>query len=124
MNWKFWEKAQKADNSDQPKREKLPGPKSIPEPVGRYLVVHMGKDPDWVWNLKAAMRARQEKPGTFHFRVFDPSKAAGSRILVRDYTTLDQNPQLILFEGWFDKKLFDVHMEEQRGKAAQTSKVA
>ena len=123
MNWKFWEKTEKADSSSQTNSEKLPRPKSIPEPVGRYLVVHMGKDPDWVWNLQAATRTRQEKPNTYYFRVFDPSKAAASRISVRDYHSLDQTPQLILFEGWYDKKLFDVHMEEDK-KPTAASKVA
>jgi hypothetical protein len=123
MNWKFWEKTQKTDNPSQPNNEKLPRPKSIPEPVGRYLVVHMGKDPDWVWNLQAAIRTREEKPNTFYFRVFDPSKASASRISVRDYTSLEKTPQLILFEGWYDKKLFEVHMEE-KGKPTQDSKAA
>ncbi len=123
MNWKFWEKTEKADNSSQMNNGKLPRPKSIPEPVGRHLVVHMAKDPDWVWNLQAAIRTREEKPNTYYFRVFDPSKAAAGRISVRDYYSLDQNPQLILFEGWYDKKLFDVHMEE-KGKSTPVSKVA
>ena len=123
MNWKFWEKTEKADNSSQTNNETLPRPKSIPEPVGRYLVVQMGKDPDWVWNLRAAIRTRQEKPNTYYFRVFDPSKAAASRISVRDYNQLEQYPQLILFAGWYDKKLFDVHMEEEK-KPTPVSKAA
>jgi hypothetical protein len=123
MNWKFWEKPKKADNSSQTNNEKLPRPKSIPEPVGRYLVVQMGKDPDWVWNLRAAIRTRQEKPNTYYFRVFDPSKAAASRISVRDYNQLEKYPQLILFAGWYDKKLFDVHMEEEK-KPTPVSKAA
>jgi hypothetical protein len=121
MNWKFWEKTK--NDPSKPKVEKLPRPKSIPEPVGRYLVVHMGKDPDWVWNLQAAIRMREEKPNTFYFRVFDPSKASASRISVRDYTSLEKTPQLILFEGWYDKKLFEVHMEE-KGKPTPVFKAA
>jgi hypothetical protein len=35
---------------------RLPGPKEIPELVGRYMVLEDKKNPDWVWHLKGVVR--------------------------------------------------------------------
>ncbi|MFH1169496.1 MAG: hypothetical protein V1691_02255, partial [Chloroflexota bacterium] len=42
------------------KAEKLPGPKEIPEMVGRYVVVNLKKEPDWVWSLRSVQRPRPQ----------------------------------------------------------------
>lgn len=42
---------------------KLPGPKGIPEPAGRYMVVEEKKDPNWVWNLKGSSAPSREEEG-------------------------------------------------------------
>jgi hypothetical protein len=93
----------------------LAKPVEMPEAVGRYLVVQMKKDPDWVWNLKAVMRHKPDSGNSpiFDVRVFDP-KTAGKGVVVTDWTTLDANPDLVLYEGWFDKKLRTVQMEEKK----------
>lgn len=91
-------------------------PKSIPEPVGRYLVVHLGQNPDWVWNLKAVLQGRADKDA-FDVRVFDPSQAASRKVQVKDYHSLDDHPEIILYEGNFNKKTFDVKIAP-RPKAA------
>jgi hypothetical protein len=92
-------------------------PKGIPDVVGRYLVVSLGKNPDWVWNLKAVMRSNGADKDTFEVRVFDPSRVAERKIKVADYTTFDQHPEMILYEGWFNKRTFESKIEEM-GKAA------
>jgi hypothetical protein len=91
--------------------EKLSPPKNIPEAVGRYLVVGLGKNPDWVWNLKATLRNNDKDKDVFEVRVFDQSKAASQKIRVQDYTSLSDHPELILYEGWFNKKTFEVKIE-------------
>lgn len=99
----FWKKNSNGEKS-------LP-PKNIPEAVGRYLVVGLGKNPDWVWNLKAALRNNGKDKDIYEVRIFDQSKAASQKIRVHDYTSLSEHPELILYEGWFNKKTFEVKVE-------------
>ena len=44
----LWKKKQMVAKADVPKAEKLPGPRGIPELVGKYLVVEMKMEPDLV----------------------------------------------------------------------------
>jgi hypothetical protein len=106
----FWNKNTKGTP------EKGIPPKSIPEPVGRYLVVNLGQNPDWVWNLKAVLQSNADKD-SFEVRVFDPSQAASQKVQVKDYHSLDDHPEIILYEGNFNKKTFAVKVTP-RPKAA------
>ena len=107
----FWKK--KAATSE-PKVEKLKGPKGIPDIVGGRLVVEFNQSPDWVWKLKAVVRKRQESKSAFDVRVFDDLEAATKKVKVQDYTSLDEHPELILFEGWFDNESRQVQLEEKK----------
>jgi hypothetical protein len=98
MGWKFWKK----EAVDVPRGPKLPGPKDLPDAVGRHLVVEMDLDPDWVWTLKAVVRPREGQRYLRDIRVFDPAKALGAGVGVRNYDTLDGHPEQILFAGWYD----------------------
>jgi len=90
----FWKKDKNA----------LPGPKGLPNPVGRDIVTILGGDPDRVWNqFKAVIRPREEKQDTFDVRVFDEGQASSQRITVKDYNSLTDHPELILYEGWYTK---------------------
>jgi hypothetical protein len=99
MSWKFW---QKNDASQDAGR--LPKPKDLPEAVGRYLVVDLKMDPDYVWSLKAALRPRAENHDVRDFRIFSPSQADAAGVTVRHFNTLSEHPDLILNEGWLNKK--------------------
>lgn len=81
---------------------KLPGPREIPEQAGRCMVVKEGKDPDWVWRLKGVVRPAGKK--SFYCRVFDEDRATQAGIKVKDWTSLDAHPHLILWEGYCDKE--------------------
>jgi hypothetical protein len=83
--------------------EKLPEPKGIPDPAGQSLVVLFKEDPTWTWALKAAMKPKAEKD-QFDIRVFSDRMAGAVKISVEDYSTLDRYPDLILYEGFYDKK--------------------
>ena len=109
MNWKFWQKKPE-QVSTEPKVVKLPGPKSIPEPVGRHLVVQLGKDPDWVWKLEAVVRQRPESKSAFDIRVFDRNQTESNKLRIINYNSFDAHPELILFEGWYDKKSMKVEI--------------
>lgn len=105
MSWKFWEKKEEGSS------KKLPKPKDIPYPVGRYLVVDKGQDPDWVWNLKGIVLPKEGTKDVFYVRVFNPNEASMKNLRVRNYFSLDEHPELVLFEGWFDRKTHEVEVE-------------
>ena len=98
MSWKFWEKG-----SEGAKNHKLRGPKDLPQAVGRTMV-QRGEDPDWVWGLKSVERPAEGKKSCFDVRIFDTQEAAKKGVSVKDYTSLGQVPDLILYEGWYDKR--------------------
>lgn len=90
----------KKKNSDG--SEKLPGPKKIPDAIGQNLVVTFKEDPNWTWSLKAVMKPDGNKE-SFLIRVFSDSMAGSAKVPVKDYHTLDEHPELILYEGVYDK---------------------
>ena len=99
MSWKFWQKKDASKDAGG-----LPKPKDLPEAVGRHLVVDMKLDPDDVWNLKAVMRRREDNPDVRDFRIFSPGKANAAGVSVRNYTTLEDHPELVLYAGSLNKK--------------------
>jgi hypothetical protein len=66
--------------------------------------VEKGENPDWVWGLQSVERPMEGKKYCFDVRVFDPNANAKKGISVKDYNSLDQVPDLILYEGWYNKK--------------------
>jgi len=110
----FWKKRPATEEPSKPKAEKLPGPKGIPQAVGSHLVVELKQNPDWVWRLKGVVRPRSDGKDRFDFRVFDQAQVAVKKVTVEDYNSLDQHPDLILYQGWFDKKSMRVQIEEKK----------
>ena len=49
-------------------------------------------------------RPREEDIETLDVRIYDKYSAEQKNVRVTDYTSLDTNPDLILFEGWYNKK--------------------
>jgi hypothetical protein len=98
----------------QAKAEKLPGPRPIPDQVGKYLISQMQKDADWVWRLMAVTRQKVGSEKAQDVRIFASHEASAKNINVKNYNSLDKNPELILFEGWFDKDAKKVELVEKR----------
>ena len=92
---------------------KLSGPREIPVPVQTYLVAERKMDPDLVKLLKA-VECKSATGATFNIRVFDNSEAIAKNVQVKDYTSLDECPDLILYEGWFDEGAKQVKLEEKK----------
>ena len=92
---------------------KLSGPKEIREPVRNYLVAERKMDPDLVKLLKAVERKSTTGAG-FNIRVFDDSEAIAKKVQVKDYTSLDECADLIIYEGWFDEGAKQVKLEEKK----------
>ena len=110
----FWKKKTKTEEPSKPEVEKLPGPRSIEELVGRQIVVDLKQNPDWVWQLRSVVRRRSGGKHRFDFRVFDEAQLAAKRVKVKDYTSFDNYQELILYQGWFDKVSMEVHFEEKK----------
>lgn len=98
----FWSKAPKKEDTVAINVEKLPGPKDIVDLAGSHMVVSMKKDPDWVWKLKSVSRPVAKKQ--FYCRVFDDGQAKQAGVTVKDWTSLDAHPELILWEGYCDRE--------------------
>jgi len=114
MNWKFW---QKNDTLQE-----FPGqskPKDLPQAVGRYLVVDVKMDPDWVWTLKAVTRRREEDHNIKDIRIFDPTEANTGGLQIRNFNSLDAHPDRVLYEGWVNTKTNQLEL-----RANATKKVA
>ena len=115
MSWKFWKSESSADNALKAGQVKLPKPTELPAAIGRDLVVFMKKDPDWVWKLQCVARPRTEEKNILDVRVFSPALVNEYRVAVKDFTSLDAHPELVLFEGWYDKKTMKSQIEERPG---------
>lgn len=113
INWKFW----KTGNKNGQGSSRLPKPKDLPDRVGIHMVTQLKLDPDWVWSLKGVMRPATEK-NNFEIRIFDPKEAVISDLVIRDFNSLDDNPEMILFEGCFNKNTGWVDIRRTAAKAA------
>jgi len=102
----FWNRKKGEEGGIQ-----LPGPKDLPQAVGAHLVTQEKKDPDWVWNLKGVVRPAEKKKA-FYCRVFNQAQAAQAGVKVKDWTSLDEHSDLILWEGYFDKETNTVRREK------------
>lgn len=95
MKWKFWHK-----EGDAPK---LSRPKELPVPVGIHLVTKLQQDPDWVWSLRAVLKGVPDQRHVFDFRIFSPLSTRLQGLSIDDFNSLESHPDLILFEGRFNK---------------------
>jgi len=108
----FWKKKPAEAKPSKPKAIKLPGPKGIPKLVGRHLVTELKQNPDRVRKLKSVVRPKPESKDAFDFRVFDEAQAVAKKLTVKDYNSLNEHPDLILYEGWFDKERVFLYLVE------------
>ncbi len=111
----FGKKQTVVEKSPRPKVEKLPGPKPIPGLVVKHLIAEYKMEPDLAQILKAVVRRSPKAGKAFDCRIFDEAEAAAREMQVKDYTSLDGHPELILYEGWFDEQSKGVELEEKKG---------
>jgi len=104
----FW------DKKSSKEEDKLRGPGGIPELVQKHLVAERKMDPDLVKLLKALVRKSATGETEFNIRVFDESEALAKKVQVKDYTTLDEYPDLIIYDGQFDRGSKQVNLEEKK----------
>ena len=58
----------------------------------------------WVKYL-AAVRPHADNGDVFDVRIFDEWYAKEKKIKVTDYSSLDNSQDLVVLEGWYDRKL-------------------
>ena len=104
----FWGKK---SAKEEEKRRK---PQAIPGLVQKYLVAEWKLSPDLALLLKAVVRKSATRETAFDIRVFDESEALAKKVQVNDYTTLDEHPVLILYEGWFNEPSKQVELQEKK----------
>ena len=114
MGWKFWHNSDK--QSSQPKAVILPAPGYLPEPVAKHLVVTMRQEAEWIWSLRAVERPRPQEKKINDVRVFDNARAKMRQLDVKDYNSLDAYPELIAFEGWYNKKTREAQLTAGPGQ--------
>jgi len=102
----FWNKKSAKDEG------KLSGPREIPGPVQAHLVAEKKMDPDLVKLLKA-VELKGASEDTPNIRIFDNSEATARKVQVKDYTSLDEAPGLVIYEGWFEGGSKQVKLEEK-----------
>ena len=117
MGWKFWQKNETDTASSGGKTQRLGKPSDLPQEIGRYLVVDQGLDPDWVWSLKCLKKQKDNAKNTFDVRIFSAATVAQHDVKVRDYTSLDNHMDLVIFTGWYDKQTRYVQLERLIKKA-------
>jgi hypothetical protein len=100
--------------SDKEKTEKLSGPRELPGPVQKYLVTDKKMNADIAKLLKVVVRKRPQTEGANDCRIYDPSEAIANEIEVKNYTSLDEHLNLILYDGWFDERGQHVELEEKK----------
>jgi len=107
----FWGKK---SAKEEEKKEKLSGPHAIPSLLEKHLVAERKMDLDLVKLLKAVVRKSETGETAFNIRVFDQSEGLARKVEVKDYTSLNEYPDLIIYEGWFDERSKQFKLEEKK----------
>ena len=113
----FWGKK---SVKEEAKKEKLSGPQAVPGLVENHLVAERKMAPELVKFLKAVVRKSATGGTGFDIRVFDESEALAKKVQVKDYTSLSERPDLIIYEGWFDEGAKQVKLEEKKMMSLDT----
>lgn len=95
----------------------LPKPNVLPDPVGTYLVTELKMEPDYVWRLMSVKRPWPDNKKTYHFRIYDERVTGPKGIVITDYLSLDNYPDLILFQGVCDSANYNVLMKDEYNTA-------
>ena len=95
----FWKNKKKALGSKPMKLDRM-----LYKIIGsEWDKIPQSESDHWV-KYMAVMRPQKADGDVHDVRVFDEWSAQQSRISIFNYAALDNHPELVLFEGWFDKK--------------------
>ena len=87
------------------------GPRDIPPVINMYLLGTLKTPYDKLTGLRSVQKAGfwDGKPVTF-IRIYNPLTGEEAS-QVKDFTSLDQQPELIMYEGYWEKDSNYVFME-------------
>lgn len=97
-----------------PEVDELPEPKDIPPQLATYLIVQRKVASSIVWDLKAAQHPRPDNKDIYDIRLYHWKAPHQKHVSVKNYHSLDKHPELILYEGWWDKKQHVKYLEEKK----------
>jgi len=97
-----------------PSNIKMKGPSEIPGLVQKHLITEYKMDPDLVTIFKAVIRKNIEGEKRYDIRIFDESESKVKNVNVKNYSTLDEYPSLVIYEGIFDEQLKFVELDERK----------
>ena len=103
------------------KVEKLPAPRQIPEPVQKYLISVHKLDPSLAQIFKAVIHRKPEHEKEFDIRIFDESACLAKKVIVKDYTSLETHPDLVLYEGTYSEASKQVDMKQKNNPTIDTT---
>jgi hypothetical protein len=83
--------------------QKLPRPDKLTSEMVRYLTLILGHSPSWVQGLKYVKRPRAGIENICDVRVFDELLTTANKANIMNFNSLDDFPDMILFEGWLNK---------------------
>ena len=107
----IWQKNESSATDAEEKTRKLGRPRDLPQAVGRHLVVVDGLDPDWAWSLKCVLQPKENAKNAFDIRVYDSQNATRQGVTVKDYRSLDDHMELVLYTGLYDKENQSVQLQ-------------
>ena len=86
------------------------GPKDLPQWAYMHLVTVLKVNPDSLMDLQCVQQIDYRKDTLVNLiRIFDP-KAVGETIKIKDFASLDEHTQLILYEGYMERVSGRVHL--------------
>jgi hypothetical protein len=100
--------------SDEPKAKKLTGPRQTSGLLEKKLSTEYKIDADIMHALMVLVRKIPESEKALVYRVYDSADAEARGVKIKNYTSLDSYPDMILYEGWFDESTGQIEIKELR----------
>jgi hypothetical protein len=107
----FWKKKSGEGEGKAVDVEKAAKPRDVPVVVQKYLISEKKVDPEYAPLFKAVVMPNGASGSKI--RIFDESDAAARKLMVKGYTSLDEKPETIIWEGEFDEASKKVDLVEK-----------
>jgi hypothetical protein len=96
------------------KKDKLAGPKDIPEAVKKKIESTQMIDSGILPFLKVVMKGNEKNLRISDILIFDPGEAEAMEIKIQNYETIKSNPNMVIAEGTLDETSKSVELASKR----------
>jgi hypothetical protein len=103
-----------SNKKSEKEKGKLPRPQTVPALVQKSLLADWKLPAELPPLLKAVVQRNGHEENTHDIRIYDDADAQARKIKVNDYTTLDEHPELTLYEGQFAEAAKKVELQEKK----------